>query len=432
MAAVAWLVLAATAGADNLPRPVPPLPPPRPEGGLAVPAGASLQQAVADAAPGTVLILPPGEHLGPLTIDKPLTIWGPRDAVVRSTGRGTTIAVQASGVRLLGFSVAGSGMRFEDTDAAVHVRQDDVEVAGLRITEALFGIAISGANRVQIVGNEIVGSGAPDFGMRGDAIRLWEVRDSLVQGNYVSRSRDLVVWYSPRNRLEDNYVEYGRYGTHFMYSSYNHVRGNTYLHNLVGVFVMYCDHIEVVDNLMAVADPGEGMGLGLKEAGDVRVSHNRFLRNPTGVFIDTSPIQLSHENSFVGNAFEFCDTGVMFHSSEKQNVFLDNSFCGCAYTVRVDGRGDAIGVRWAGNYFDDYAGFDLDGDGVGDVPHEPRSLSNQLTSARAQFRFFRGTPALGLLDAVSRVLPILTPKVVFNDPNPRLRRPVFGKVPDED
>jgi nitrous oxidase accessory protein len=121
----------------------------------------------------------------------------------------------------------------------------------------------------------------------------------------------------------------------------------------------------------------------------------------------------------------------MFHSSEKQNVFDDNSFHGCASNVRVDGRGDATHVRWAGNYFDDYAGFDLDGDGIGDVPHEPRSLSNQLTSAHEQFRFFRGTPALGLIDAVSRVLPILTPKVLFRDPAPRLRRPAFVKVPDE-
>jgi nitrous oxidase accessory protein len=421
-----WLMLAfaaAAAAAD--------LPPPRPEGGLEVPAGAPLRRIVADAPSGAVLILAAGEYQGPLVIDRPVTLWGPRSAVIRSQGRGTTIDVKASGVRLLGFSIAGSGMRFEDTDAAVHVRGDDVTVEGLRITEALFGIAVSGVHRARIIGNEVVGSGAKDFGMRGDAIRLWEVRDSLLQGNHVTRSRDLVVWYSPGNRVEDNVVEWGRYGTHFMYSSRNQVRNNTYLHNLVGVFVMYCDNVGVINNLMAAGDPGEGMGLGLKEAGNVRVSGNRFLRNPTGVFIDTSPIQISHENSFTGNAFEFCDTGVMFHSSEKRNVFTDNAFQGCAYAVRVDGHGDATDVLWAGNYFEDYAGFDLDGDGIGDIPHEPRSLANQLTSTREQFRFFRGTPALGLLDVVSRVLPMLTPKVLFTDPTPRLHRPAFAKVPDE-
>lgn len=433
LVAGAWLALTFTTagGADGLPRPVTAPPPPRPAGGVEVPAGASLRQAVADAKAGAVLILAPGDHAGTLVVDKPLVIWGPRSAVVRSDGHGTTIDVAAPGVKLLGFSVVGSGDRFEETDAGVHVRGDDVQVQGLRITGALFGIAVSSVHRARILDNEVIGSGVRDYGLRGDAIRLWEVRDSVLKGNHVTGGRDVVVWYSPGNRIEDNVVEWGRYGTHFMYSSGNHVSGNTYLHNLVGVFVMYCDNIEIVDNLMAASDPGEGMGLGLKEAGNVRVAGNRFLRNPVGVYIDKSPIQISHENTFTGNTIEFCDTGVMFHSSESRNVFTDNAFDGCAYSVRVDGNGDARGVRWAGNYFDDYAGFDLDGDGVGDVPHEPRSMANQLTSSHEQFRFFRGTPALGLLDVVGRVLPVLTPKVLFTDPTPRLHRPAFAKVHDE-
>lgn len=430
LVASAWLALAIAcpAFADVLSRPVSPPPPSRPAGGIEVAAGDGLMRALAQAAAGAVFVLAPGEHRGPVVITRPVTIWGPRTAVVRSAGVGTTIDVKAPGTRLLGFTVDGSGTRFEDTDAGVHVRADDCTVEGLCVTRALFGIAVSGAHRALIIGNEVVGSGARDFGMRGDAIRLWEVRDSVIARNYVHESRDMVVWYSPGNRVEDNFVEGGRYGTHFMYSSRNQVRGNTYLRNLVGVFVMYCDNVEVTGNLVAAASPGEGLGLGLKEAGNVRVEHNRFVRCPTGVFIDTSPIQISHLNTFTDNAFEFCESGVTFHSSEKRNAFTGNAFNGCACTVRVDGHGDATGVRWAGNYYEDYAGYDLDGDGTGDVPHEPRSLSNQLTSQRENFQFFRGTPALGLLDVVSRVLPVLTPKVLFTDATPLLKRPAGAGV----
>ena len=424
LVASAWLAFAASAAlADDLPAPPRRAAPPRPEGAREVPTGVALAAALAGAPPGAVLALAPGHYRGPLVIDRPVTLWGPPDAVVRSDGTGTTIEVKAAGVSLLGFTVEGSGRRFEDTDAAVHLRGDDARVEGLRVTGALFGIAASGVHRARIAGNEVVGSGLPDFGLRGDAIRLWEVRDSVVAGNHVVDSRDLVVWYSPGNRVEDNYVERGRYGTHFMYSSRNRVRGNVYLRDLVGVFVMYCDDIDITDNLIAAADPADGMGLGLKEAGNVRASGNRIVRAPTGVFIDTSPIQVSHLNEFTGNDLEFCDTGIVFHSSEKQNRCVDNVFRGCATAVRVDGHGDATRVTWRGNWFEDYAGFDLDGDGTGDVPHEPRSLASQLTSSREDFRFFRGTPALGLLDVVSRVLPVLTPKVLFSDPAPRLRPP---------
>ncbi|MBK8232752.1 MAG: nitrous oxide reductase family maturation protein NosD [Candidatus Eisenbacteria bacterium] len=386
--------------------------------------GSSLAEAVTAAPPGATLLLSPGSHAGPVVIDRPLTIWGPREAIICSLGQGTTIDVESSEVHLLGFSVEGSGDRFEDTDAAIHLRGDDSSVEGVRITRALFGVAVSGARRVRIVGNEIVGSGVRNFGLRGDAIRLWEVRNAIVARNRVVSARDIVVWYSPDNEISGNFVEYGRYGTHFMYSSRNAVRHNTYLNNLVGIFVMYCDDFELSGNLVASADPNDGMGIGLKEAGDVTATGNRIVRCPTGVFIDTSPIQVSHLNRFVANSVEFCDTGVLFHSSEKQNEFTDNGFRGCVTAVRVDGHGDATRVSWRGNYFEDYAGFDLDRDGTGDVAHEPRSLAGHLTSTREVFRFFRGTPALGLLNVVSRILPVLTPAVVFSDPTPRLHRPL--------
>lgn len=60
---------------------------------------------------------------------------------------------------------------------------------------------------------------------------------------------------------------------------------------------------------------------------------------------------------------------------------------------------------------------------MGDVPYELRSLSGELTAAYPALLFFRGTAALGLLDATSRVLPILAPRTVLRDPAPRMRPP---------
>ena len=121
--ASAWLapLLASLALADDLPRPPVIASPPRPAIGIEVAAGTSLAAAIGRAEPGATLILGAGVHAGRVVIDRPLTIWGPREAVVRSPGQGTTIEVTAPGVSLLGFSIDGSGNRFEDTDAAVHL-----------------------------------------------------------------------------------------------------------------------------------------------------------------------------------------------------------------------------------------------------------------------------------------------------------------------
>jgi len=380
-----------------------------------------LQAAIDRAPDGAVLALERGEYPGGVQIGRPLTLWGPPEAVIRSNGTGHTVEVRSSRVQLLGFSVRGSGSRFELTDAAVFVQGDDVEVRGVRIAEALFGIVVERSNRARVAGNEILGTDVPELGLRGDGIRLWEVRDSVVEENLVRHSRDLVVWFSPGNLLRGNYAEGGRYGTHFMYSSRNEVRDNVYVGNLVGVFVMYCDDVEVAGNLMARSEPTGGIGLGLKEAGNVRVRDNRFVRDQTGIYVDTSPVRRDHENVVERNAFDFCDAAVVFHRSELRNRFLENDFRGCPTPVRVEGGGDATRVEWRGNHFDDYAGYDLDGDGIGDVPYELRRLSHQVTSVHESLRFFRGTPALSLLDLASRVLPVLAPKTILTDPEPRLR-----------
>lgn len=79
-----------------------------------------------------------------------------------------------------------------------------------------------------------------------------------------------------------------------------------------------------------------------------------------------------------------------------------------------------MGVTWSGNYFDDYAGYDLDDDGVGDVPYELRSLSNQLISTTPNLALLRGTPALALVDAATHLDPLYQPAPVLIDRAPKL------------
>jgi nitrous oxidase accessory protein len=86
----------------------------------------------------------------------------------------------------------------------------------------------------------------------------------------------------------------------------------------------------------------------------------------------------------------------------------------------VAGGGDARGAEWSGNAFDDYAGYDLDRDGVGDVPYELRSLTSDLVAGRPALAFFRGTPALALVEAIGRIVPLFEPRLLLVDPAPRL------------
>jgi nitrous oxidase accessory protein len=406
-------------------RTTPPSPTPaRPASCTSVPAGANLQAWVDRVQEGAALCLGDGNHRGPVVITRRVTLWGSPRACIRSHGVGTTVRVEADGTALLGFTVDGSGTRHDQQDAAVAVKADDVRVEGLRVVHATFGILADRSFRVTLRSNHVEGDPRQPRGLRGDGIRLWETRDSVVTGNVMRDSRDLVVWYSYRNEFTRNVVERGRYGTHFMHSHENVVTHNEFVGNAVGVFVMYSHDVRVEDNLFLDSFGAGGMGVGLKDSGDVTLRRNTFVHDSSGVYVDNSPSTIGQRDIIEGNAFRLCDAAIVFHGNTTGNEVRGNSLCSNREQVVVEGGGDARRALWEGNHYDDYVGYDLDGDGTGDVPYELRRLSTHLSSGIPNLAFFRGTPAFGVVDVLGKVVPLFTPHTLLVDERPRMDDPV--------
>jgi nitrous oxidase accessory protein len=413
----------ADAGGSLPPREAPPAPA-RPVACAGAAAGADVQALLDSAPEGTAVCLDAGVHAGPLRVRRAVTLWGRPDAVVRSTGDGTTIRVEAAGARLSGFTVDGSGARYDLLDAAVHVGADDVVVEGLTIERATFGILVERAKRAAVRGNLVRGDPAQTLGLRGDGIRLWETSDSVVEDNVVSDSRDLVVWYSSRNLLRRNLVTGSRYAAHLMYSHGCTVEDNRAVGNVVGVFVMYVRGGTIRGNLLAGASGAAGMGIGLKDSGDLTVTGNRVIDDTVGLFIDNSPVQAGDDNRIADNLFRGCGRAVVFHGGAGRNRFTGNALVD--NRVQVENEGDGAGATWTGNWFDDYAGYDLDGDGTGDIPYEVRSLRGDVVTRHPELRFFDGAPALALAEAVGRLVPLARPTLVARDDAPLTCAPRFG------
>lgn len=397
-----------------------PVLPPRPVHCRDLAAGADLQAAVDAAEEGSALCLEPGSYQAPLTVTTRVEIWGPPDAVIRSSGVGTTIEIEADGAALVGVTVDGSGGRFDTLDAAVHVVADDVRVEAVRVQHASFGLLIEKSNRAKIINNLIRGPDQGPLGLRGDGVRLWETRDSEVRDNQVIGCRDMVIWYSRNNEIVGNTVVRSRYGTHFMYSHGNHVEANRYVDNVVGIFIMYSRNLTLSDNLLARSSGPGGMGLGIKESGNLTISNNAFIANTKGVYMDTSPLEPDDFNRFENNAFFHSQVAVLMHSSETRNAFFGNRFVSNRSQLEVEGGGNALEVDWNGNSFDDYAGYDMDRDGFGDIPYELRRLSSALESTYPQLQFFRGAITLSLLDAISALFPMMEPQTTLIDPRPKM------------
>jgi nitrous oxidase accessory protein len=391
-----------------------------PAGGRIIGAGTPLQTVIDAAAPGAVLCLSPGDYRGPLAIQTSIVLQGPEDAVLHSDGEGTTVRVLAPRAELRGFTIDGSGDRPDRADAAVYVRADAAAVRGLTIRHALFGLIAEQSHGVTFEGNRVIGNAAVSEGLRGDGIRFWEVRGGSIVNNRLEDSRDLAVWYSPGSLIAGNTVVRSRFGTHFMYASDSIVRDNTFSGNVVGVFVMYSRNIAILGNTLSDHVAPDSMGLGVKESGDIIVERNLFVHDGQCVYFDTSPFREGDVMIVRSNTIARCRAGVTFHKSEVRTTFEANRFEANGTPAMVEGRGTARQVVWSGNYFDDYRGYDFDGDGFGDVPYELRDLSATLVSRHPDLAFFRGTAALALLDLAAQAFPILQPEIVLADPRPRM------------
>ncbi len=420
-------------GDDRIARPAvaseTPEPSSRPEACTRVAPRHSLQTVIDNASAGDVLCLEEGRWRGRFVVDESVALVGTGESVIVNEGGDSTIRVEADDVTIEGLVVSGSGEDAQQQDAGVFVAEaDGVTLRRLRLRDVLYGVAGQQADGLTVHGSSITCRHDRALGRRGDGLRLWEVRHSTITGNIVDHCRDIVAWYSPGNFFANNEVRDGRYGIHFMYSSRNIVRRNRFVGNVVGTFVMYSRHLLVDHNVFAESGGSGGMGLGLKESGNLEITRNRFVGNTEGVYVDTSPLQREDRLLFALNAFRFGNAGVSFHNTPHHTGFFDNVFRDNQEVVRVEGGGEATGAEWAGNVYGRYAGYDFDGDGIGDVPFEYRTASGTLLSKAPNLRVLHGTPALFLIEAASRVAPRYQPKLLLRDERPRMARPdeMFG------
>jgi nitrous oxidase accessory protein len=73
-----------------------------------------------------------------------------------------------------------------------------------------------------------------------------------------------------------------------------------------------------------------------------------------------------------------------------------------------------------GNHFDEYRGYDLNRDGIGDLPHHPVRLFALIVENNPPALILLRSFLLDLLDLAERVLPVLIPATVI-DTAPSMR-----------
>lgn len=395
--------------------------PPGPARAVEAAAGADLQALVWSLPAGSTVTLSAGTFTGPLVIDRPLTLTGRPGATLTGAGAGSVLVLAAADVTLANLRVTGGGHQPQNDDAGVVIAGDRARVSGVTVDDVYLGIDLRMADDAVVIGCTVRGDPTAPFGLRGDGIRLWESDRNLIAENTLDHVRDLVIWYADDNIVRDNVVRDSRYGTHLMHTAGNQISGNRYLDDVVGVFVMYSARITVDRNVVAGAHGEAGVGIGLKESDEITIVGNTLVDDTTGLYVDTVPQRVGGHAEFRGNVIAGNEVGVRFHGPSDGGRFTENVFVENRIAASVDAsRGPLLGVTFDRNHWSDYAGYDLDGDGYGDLPFEARSAAASLFEREPAMAFLAGTPALALIELFAQAFPLFAPPVWFSDPHPSM------------
>ena len=391
----------------------------------------TISQALASARPGDRIEVRSGVYAGPLTIDQSVTLYGVDNPVIDGGGKGTVVTITAPGVWLEGFVIRNSGDSLDREDAGVVVLQAPrTVITGNRIENALFGVYVKNAPATQVLKNEIFGKELA-LPRRGDALRIWQSPRSVIAYNTVRDGRDCILWFSDNSIVRQNDIRGGRYGLHLMYDNDVLIEENILADNHVGAFLMYSRRITLRGNRFQNNRGPSGYGVGLKDMDRVIGKDNLFISNHIGLYLDNSPWSIDEYDLFQRNVFAYNDIGISFQPSVQRNIFTENTFLENMEQVAIRGGEILKGNTWTvdnrGNFWSDYAGYDVNGDGLGDLPYQPRSLFENLMDQQPALRLFLMSPAQQAIELATRAFPILQPAPKFTDTAP-LMTPVLSVI----
>lgn len=365
----------------------------------------SVKKGLAAAKKGDTVMVHGGWYKeGNIVIDKKIVFIGKDFPVLDGEKKHEVVSIKADSVIIEGFKVIKSAYATITDPCGIKVYNRKYVVIQNNILEDnFFGIYLQNSQNCTIKNNVLTAHGQDEQEL-GNGIHCWKSNDIMVVGNRIDGHRDgiyfefvydSVIW---RNISTNNM----RYGLHFMISNNNSYITNIFRNNGAGVAVMYSKNVKMFNNTFDQNWGASSYGLLLKDISDSYIFNNKFLSNTSAIYVEGASRIKIEKNQFYRNGW-----AMQMQANSIDNEVVNNNFKGNTFDMGTNGS--LVLNSFNNNYWDKYEGYDMNKDGIGDVPYHPLSLFAVLIennpSAMLLFRSFMIT----LLDKSEKVLPSITP-----------------------
>ncbi|MBL7699066.1 MAG: nitrous oxide reductase family maturation protein NosD [Chitinophagaceae bacterium] len=390
--------------------------------GKIIPVGANeavkkIGQAVQAAASGDTILIKKGVYyVENVIISKPVTLLGENRPVLHGSDKYEIFTISGTGVTVKGIHFTNSGYSSANDYAAITIIDaSNFVIEDNILTQTFFGIHVANSHHFTIKGNRLVGKTKSEQ-TSGNGIHLWKCSNAVIENNNSSGHRDGIYFEFVTNSLIKENVSHNniRYGLHFMFSNDDVYSKNTFEANGAGVAVMFSKRVTMNENIFENNWGPSAYGILLKEITDSKINGSKFYRNTVAIYMEgANRIEISNntfrENGWASKVQASCSDNNFHH-----NNFLSNTF-------DIATNGSLVLNKFSDNYWDKYEGYDINRDGIGDVPYHPVSMYSMLIEQNPNSLLLLRSFIITLLDKAEKAIPSLTPETLRDD-KPRMRQ----------
>lgn len=365
----------------------------------------SIQQAIDAASHGDLIEVRAGVYTGNIVLNKQITLEGIGRPVLRGEGKGSVVTVVADGCTVRGFIIEHSGGDLTREDSGVLLKSSSNLIENNELRDILYGIYLYSSRGNTLRRNHVRGRLELEVGERGAGLHLWNSPDNTIEDNVISHQRDgIYIQNCNGNRIRRNRVSDLRYGLHYMFSDENVFEDNLFSNNVAGAAIMYSNKIEFRRNAFVHNRGFSSFGILFQECNELLAEENFIVDNATGIFMEALRKTTFRRNTIANN-----DVALQMFSNSDANVFTENNFVNNLSPLQLIGRNTT--TRWSqngrGNFWSDYDGYDLNENGLGDVPLKIQNVFQYMEGNYPHLRLYLDSPAARALAMAEKTFPIL-------------------------
>ena len=371
----------------------------------------TLREGIKTAKDGDTILLNKGIYKeGNIIINKAIYLIGIDGPVLDGENKNEILTLTGKNIVIKGIHFANAGYSSMNDYAALKIIDaTNILIENNSIINASFGIHLANTINSVIRNNTIKGNDKSEH-LSGNGIHLWKCADMQVENNSIQGHRDGIYFeFVTQSTIQNNLSEKNiRYGLHFMFSSNDNYFNNTFRNNGAGVAVMYSHKVKMEGNKFEMNWGPSSYGILLKDISDSYIRHNTFFKNSVGIHMEgSSRIDVS-KNIFKENGW-----ALKVQASCDGNNFFLNNFFGNSFDVGTNGS--LVLNKFYNNYWDKYEGYDLNKDGIGDVPYRPVSMYSMIVEQNPNSLILMRSFMVSLLDKAEKAIPSLASENLVDD-----------------